>query len=241
MAPPPARDSAVLPCLHGSLAFLQRHFPLWSPPSHPRGLSPRSKQQTSPWDCSLIPILQLPARASARIVSVNLIPFRLSQMSASLSNSLKGFPSVPKNCPNVRIWPLLQLHHPPSAGPSCSLSLFSLLPSSYWVLHGSIYSFMVIRHSCLLSVAVLWDLIYLKMYSWCFVERDVLYVYLLLHHLVLPPVSFFIIIIVVFAFSVILLLNLTQDPQWHSSSCCLFAIIWNWTLATIITTKIDSS
>ena len=72
-------------------------------------------------------------------------------------------------------------------------------------------------------------------------ERDVLHIHLLLHHLVLPPVSFFIIIIVVFAFSVILLLNLTQDPQWHSSSCCLFAIIWNWTLATIITTKIDSS
>ena len=27
MAPPPMRDSAVLPCFHGSLAFLHRHFP----------------------------------------------------------------------------------------------------------------------------------------------------------------------------------------------------------------------
>ena len=153
MAPPPVCDSAVLPSLHGSLAFFQRHFTLWSP-SHPFGLSPHSQQQTSPWDCSLIPILQLPAatrsmglsslsrvsRAAARIVSVILIPFRLSQMSASLFNSLKVSPSVPKHCPNVRIWPLLQLHHPPQCRSSLAHSpLFPLLPSSYWVLHGSIY------------------------------------------------------------------------------------------------------
>ena len=35
MAPPPMRDSAVSPCFHGCLAFLHRHFPPQSPPSHP--------------------------------------------------------------------------------------------------------------------------------------------------------------------------------------------------------------
>ena len=35
MAPPPTHDSAVSPCFHGSLAFLHRHFPPQSPPSHP--------------------------------------------------------------------------------------------------------------------------------------------------------------------------------------------------------------
>ena len=35
MAPPPPHDSAVSPCFHGCLAFLHRHFPPQSPPSHP--------------------------------------------------------------------------------------------------------------------------------------------------------------------------------------------------------------
>ena len=39
MVPPPAHDSALLPCL----AFLQRHFPLPSPPSCPLGPSPHSQ------------------------------------------------------------------------------------------------------------------------------------------------------------------------------------------------------
>ena len=35
MAPPPMRDPVVSPCFHGCLAFLHRHFPPQSPPSHP--------------------------------------------------------------------------------------------------------------------------------------------------------------------------------------------------------------
>ena len=43
MAPAPTRDSAVPPCFHGHLAFLHRHFPPQSPPSHPLDLfSPQS-------------------------------------------------------------------------------------------------------------------------------------------------------------------------------------------------------
>ena len=35
MAPAPTHDSAVLPCFHGCLAFLHRHFPPQSPPYFP--------------------------------------------------------------------------------------------------------------------------------------------------------------------------------------------------------------
>ena len=66
MAPPPKHDSAVLPCFHGCLTFLHRHFPPQSPPSNLLGLSLHSQQQPSPWDCSTIPKLQLPATVPSR-------------------------------------------------------------------------------------------------------------------------------------------------------------------------------
>ena len=66
MAPPPMPDSAVLPCFHGCLAFLHKHFPPQSCPSHPLNPSLHSQQQPSPWDCSTIPKLQLPAIAFSR-------------------------------------------------------------------------------------------------------------------------------------------------------------------------------
>ena len=59
MAPPPMRDPVVSPCFHGCLAFLHRHFPPQSPPSHP--LCP-----SLPWRCSTIPKLQLPATAPSK-------------------------------------------------------------------------------------------------------------------------------------------------------------------------------
>ena len=66
MAPPPTGDSAVSPCFHGCLAFLHQHIPTPSLPSHPLSPSFHSKHQTSPWDCSTIPKLQLPAAAPSR-------------------------------------------------------------------------------------------------------------------------------------------------------------------------------
>ena len=62
----PARDSAVLPCFHGCLAFLHRHFPPQSPPSDNLDPCLRSQQQPSPWDCSTIPKPQLPASVLSR-------------------------------------------------------------------------------------------------------------------------------------------------------------------------------
>ena len=43
-----------------------RHFPPQSLPSHPLNPSLLSRQQPSPWDCSTIPKLQLPATAPSR-------------------------------------------------------------------------------------------------------------------------------------------------------------------------------
>ena len=66
MAPPPTRDSAVLPYFHGCLAFLHRHLPPQSPLSYPLNPSLCSQQQSSPWDRSTIPKLQLPATEPSR-------------------------------------------------------------------------------------------------------------------------------------------------------------------------------
>ena len=66
MTPSPTCDSAVLPCFCGCLAFLHRHFPPQSPSSHPLDPSVCSQQQPSPWDCSTISKLQLPAAAPSR-------------------------------------------------------------------------------------------------------------------------------------------------------------------------------
>ena len=66
MALPPMHNSALSPCFHGCPAFLHRHFPPQSPPSHPLDQSLHSQQHSSPLDCSTIPQLQLPATAPSR-------------------------------------------------------------------------------------------------------------------------------------------------------------------------------
>ena len=58
--PLPTHDSAVSSCFHGCLAFLHRHFPPQSPPSHPLNPSLCSQQQPLPWDCSSSQPLRLP-------------------------------------------------------------------------------------------------------------------------------------------------------------------------------------
>ena len=57
---------------------------------------------------------------------------------------------------------------PPAKGRSSLLTVlfFSLVSSSYRVLCGSIYSFPLVRHSCLLSAGALHALLCLKVYSW---------------------------------------------------------------------------
>ena len=165
MAPPPTRDSAVSPCFHGCPAFLYRHFPPQFPPSHALNLSLRSQQQPLPWGCSRIPKLQLPAAVASRgfaslfgvcmaAARTDSVLFRLSQISC-FTLSLKCFSSDSDNCPAVGIRPLLQFLYRPRSGPVLQTLLFSpLVPSSYQVLRGSIYSFREgngnpLQYSCL--------------------------------------------------------------------------------------------
>ena len=63
------------------------------------------------------------------------------------------------------IQPLLQFPHPLRAGPVLlTLLIFPLVPSSYRVLRASIYSFLLVRYSSLLSAGVLHALLCLKVY-----------------------------------------------------------------------------
>ena len=144
MAPAPMRGSVVLPCFHGCPTFLHQHFPPRSPPSHPLSPSLHSQQEPSPWDCSTIPKLQLPAAAPSRgpafpsevsmaaARTLILIPFRLPQISC-FTLSLKCFFSDSDNCPVVGIRPLLQFPHPLRAGAVLPPLLF-FLPSSFILL-----------------------------------------------------------------------------------------------------------
>ena len=89
------------------------------------------------------------------------------------------------NCPDVEIRPLLQFSHLLRAGPVLqTLLFFPLLPSFYRLLCRSIYSFPLVRYTCLLSAGVLHAFLCLRVYSYVSMERDVLHVHLLLHHLV---------------------------------------------------------
>ena len=102
--------------------------------------------------------------------SLSLIPFRLPQISC-FTLSLKCFSSDLDNCPNVGIRPLLQFPHPLRAGPVLLTLFVPLVLSSYLVLHGSIYSFPLVRYSCLLSAGVLHSLLCLKVYFLCIHEE----------------------------------------------------------------------
>ena len=164
-----------------------------------------SRQQPLPRDCSTIPKLQLPTAAHSRGPaflsgmyswgmygcskdSLILFPFRLPQISC-FTLSLKCSSSDSVDCPNVGIgWPLLQFPHPLRAGPVLLTLLFlPLVPSSYGVLHGSIYSFPLVRYSCPLSAGILHALLCLKVYSWCsHAERCTVHLLLCLLDLLCP-------------------------------------------------------
>ena len=68
------------------------------------------------------------------------------------------------SCPDVGIRPLPQF--PPATGRSSPTNtpVFLLVPSSCWVLCGSIYSFPLVRYSCPFSAAVLHACLWLQVY-----------------------------------------------------------------------------
>ena len=91
--------------------------------------------------------------------------FRVPQISC-FTLSLKCFSSDSDSCPNLGIRPLLQFPHPLRAGPFLlKLLFFPLVSLSYQVLCESIYSFPLVRYSCLHSAGVLHALLCLMVYS----------------------------------------------------------------------------
>ena len=179
MAPPPMHDSAVSPYFHGCLAFLHRHFQPQPPPLHPLDLSLHSQQQPLPWDCSTIPKFQLqaavPSRRSTSLSGVCMaaartvwFSFHLSCNKSALSLSALNFSSLTQTIASM--WGLDPCFSPPSAkggSDPTNTPVFPLVSLCYRVLHGSIYSFLLVRHSCQLSAGVLHELLCLKVYSWC--------------------------------------------------------------------------
>ena len=120
-----------------------------------------------------------------------LIPFRLPQISC-FTLSLKGFSSDSDNFPAVEIGPLLLFPHLLRAGRTLlTLLFFSLVPSSYRILCGSTYSFLVVRYSCPLSAGILHALLCLRIYSGCIQGERYIHVHLFLHHLVPNPTTVF--------------------------------------------------
>ena len=96
---------------------------------------------------------------------LNLVSFRLPLISC-FTLSLKCFSSDSDDCTDVGIRPLLQFPHLPRAGPVLVTLLFSpLVPSSYRVLRGPIYSFPLVRYSSPLSAGVLHARLCLEVYS----------------------------------------------------------------------------
>ena len=138
-----------------------------------------SQQQPSPWVCSTIPnssshllcllgtYVPVWGMYSCGKNCLLLIPFRTPEISCFTLN-LYCFSSDSDNCRDVGIGPLLQFLHPLRAGPVLLTLLFSpLVPLSYRVLCGSIYSFLLVRYSCSFSAGVLHALVCLKVHSWC--------------------------------------------------------------------------
>ena len=183
MAPAPTHDSAVLPCSMAawlSSTGISHHNLLPHTPSiwlstlnsspHP-GIAPQSLNLSSqPMHIqeTSVRVQGMYGRGKDCLI---LIPFRLPQISC-FTLSLKSFSSDSDNCPDVGIGPLLQFPYLLGAGPVLlTLLFFPIVPLSYWVWLGSIYSFPLIRYFCLLSAGVLHALVCLKVYSWCTCEE----------------------------------------------------------------------
>ena len=211
MAPCPTHDSAATSCFHGCLAFLHRHFPPQSPPSHPLNLSLHSQQQPLPWDCSTLPKLQLPAAVPSRgPVSLSGVcmaaartvwfPFHLGcHWSVVSLSALNVSPLTHRQLPWCGDQTPASVP-PPAEGRShpSNTPVFPLASLSYWVLFGSIYSFLLVLLCwyilfCWYSAGtpVCSQLVFsMHFHVWRFIpdvsmERDVLHILLHLCHLVL--------------------------------------------------------
>ena len=178
MAPPAVHDLAVSPRFHGCLLSstgisshnLVSHIPSIRLPagnsSSRPGIAPQSL--TPAPSCYAFQGNSIPVRGMYGCSKdyLILIPFRLPQISCFTPSLLfllwlRQLPwcgdQSPASVPAL-----------PRAGPVLLTLLFSLLvPSSYWILPGSVYSVPLVTYSCPLSAGVLHEVLCLKVYSWC--------------------------------------------------------------------------
>ena len=176
----PPHDSAGPP-LPWLPALRHRHCPPQSPPSPPLDPPPQGQQQPSSWDRSTIPQLRDPVRGvyGCSQDCVMLIPFRLPQISC-FTLSLKRFSSDSDNCPDVGIRPASV---PPSWCGRTNAPAFPLVASSYWVLSGSVYSFLWSGPPVCSELVFCTHFCVWRWLPDVPMDRDVLHVHLLLHHL----------------------------------------------------------
>ena len=142
----------------------------------PRAISPQSTAELAR-DCSLISMLQLPATEFSRgVMSLSrvciaaaktecVIPFRLSQISCLMLQQPQMLHLYPKQMPQCG--DLTPASPPPTGADPVLLTLlfFVLIPLSCQVLHGFVFSFLMVKSSCPLSDGVLQDLLCLEVYS----------------------------------------------------------------------------
>ena len=109
MAAPAVCDSALSPCFHGCPAFLHRHFPPHSPPSHPLDLSLCSQQHSCPG------IAPQSLNSSSQLLHHLGYVWLRQGLSDSHSTSVQ-FSLVTQSCPTLcnpmnRSTPGLPVHH----------------------------------------------------------------------------------------------------------------------------------
>ena len=135
----------------------------------PRSISPQSTASLNS-SCSCCPFQEtrVPAQHMYGCSKdcLILIPFRLPQISY-FTLSLKCFSSDSDSCPRCGDQTPASVPPPAKAGPVLPTLLFPppLVPSSYQVLRGFIYYFLLARYSYLLSGGVLQALLCLKVHS----------------------------------------------------------------------------
>ena len=126
---------------------------------HP-GTAPQSPNSSSQLLWTSVPVWGMYGCSKDCLI---LIPFRLPHISC-FTLSLKCFSSDSDDCRVVGIRPLLQFPHLPGAGSPTNFPVSPIVASSYQVLLASVYSFPLVRYSCLLSARFQHALLCLKVY-----------------------------------------------------------------------------
>ena len=194
IVPPAMHDSAVSPWFHGYLAFLHWHFLPQSPPSHSFNPSLFSQQQPSPWDCSTIPKLHLPAAVPSRgPVSLSRVCMAVTRtiwfsFHLSCHRSTVSLSALNVSPLSQTIAPLWGTVPPPTKGRS-NLTNTLVFPPTSFILRSFVlfyvFFFLFFRLSGTPICSQLVFCMHFCFWSWfpdVSMERDVLHIHLLFCH-----------------------------------------------------------